>query len=84
MLKTISLLLTATVFGLPAFAQNTQPTAADQQQGDDQFRAADLNNDGVLDRTKIGSAKQTLPVSLSNKDRVTRTEFMAVCSKKAS
>jgi hypothetical protein len=31
MLKTISLLLTATVFGLPAFAQNTQPPAADQQ-----------------------------------------------------
>jgi hypothetical protein len=31
MLKTVSLLLTATVFGLPAFAQNTQPTAADQQ-----------------------------------------------------
>jgi hypothetical protein len=37
--------------------------------------------DGVLTRTEIGNPKQTLPASLANKDRVTRTEFMAVCSK---
>jgi Ca2+-binding EF-hand superfamily protein len=83
MLKTISLVLTAALFVLPAFAQNTKPVAADQKQCDDQFKAADINNDGVLDRTEIGSAKQTLPASLSNKDRVTRTEFMAVCPKNA-
>jgi hypothetical protein len=38
----------------------------------------------VLSRTEIGNAKQTLPGSLANKDRVTRTEFMAICSKNAS
>ena len=50
----------------------------------DQFKAADLNNDGVLSRTEIGNAKQTLPSSLANQDRITRKQFMAVCSKGAS
>jgi hypothetical protein len=81
MLKTMTLILGTAIFALPALAQNTKPVAADQKQCTDQFKAADINNDGVLDRTEIGNAKQTLPASLSNKDRVTRTEFMAVCSK---
>jgi hypothetical protein len=84
MVKTMSLILAATLFALPAIAQNTKPVAADQKQCADQFKAADLNNDGVLDRTEIGNAKSTLPASLTNKDRVTRTEFMTVCSKNAS
>ena len=79
MLKTtIFPFLAATLLAFPAIAQSTKPVAADQ------FKAADLNNDGVLDRMEIGNAKQGLPASLANKDRVTRTEFMAVCSKHAS
>jgi hypothetical protein len=85
MLKTtIFPLLAATLLAFPAIAQSTKPVAADQKQCADQFKAADLNNDGVLDRTEIGNAKQGLPASLANKDRVPRTEFMAVCSKRAS
>jgi hypothetical protein len=38
----------------------------------------------VLSRTEIGNAKQTLPSSLANQDRITRKQFMAVCSKGAS
>ena len=83
--KTLSMLLAVgTLFALPANAQNAQRIAADQKQCADQFKAADLDNDGVLSRTEIGNAKQTLPASLANKDRITREEFMAVCSKGAS
>lgn len=83
--KTIYLLLAAgALFALPATAQETRRVAADQKQCADQFKAADLDNDGVLSRTEIGNAKQTLPSSLANKDRVTRKQFMAVCSKGAA
>jgi hypothetical protein len=64
--------------------QGTKHVAADPIQCADRFETADFNNDGVLSRTEIGNAKQTLPASLANKDRVTRTEFMAICSKNAS
>jgi Ca2+-binding EF-hand superfamily protein len=83
MLK-ISMFLAAAMFALPALAQGAKPVAADQKQCTDRFKTADLNNDGVLSRTEIGNAKQTLPASLANKERVTRTEFMAICSKNAS
>jgi len=78
------LVVVGALFALPANAQNTQRTTADQKQCSDQFKAADLNNDGVLSRTEIGNAKQTLPSSLANQDRITRKQFMAVCSKGAS
>jgi Ca2+-binding EF-hand superfamily protein len=78
------LLVVGALFALPANAQNTQRITADQKQCSDQFKAADLNNDGVLSRTEIGNAKQTLPSSLANQDRITRKQFMAVCSKGAS
>ena len=85
MLKTSSIALVAIAMFLgPATAQQAKPMAADQKQCADQFKAADLNNDGVLNRTEIGNAQQTLPASLANKDRVTRAQFMAVCSKNAS
>jgi hypothetical protein len=54
MLKTMTLILGTAIFALPALAQNTKPVAADQKQCTDQFKAADINNDGVLDRTEIG------------------------------
>ena len=78
------LLVVGALFALPANAQNTRRIPADQKQCSDQFKAADLNNDGVLSRTEIGNAKQTLPSSLANQDRITRKQFMAVCSKGAS
>jgi hypothetical protein len=45
---------------------------------------ADIDNDGVLSPSEIGSFKQSLPASFANKDRVSRADFMAVCGKKAS
>lgn len=58
--KTLSKLLPAVLlFALPA-------QAADQKQCADQLKAADLNNDGVLSRTEIGNARQSLPSSLAN------------------
>jgi hypothetical protein len=77
MLKSVSLLLVLAALAMPV-------AAADQKQCADRFKAADLNNDGALSRDEIGSAKQTLPSSLTKKDRVTRQEFMAACSKNGS
>ena len=65
-----------------AHAQSATPI--DEKQCADQFKAADLDNNGVLSGSEIGSFKQNLPASFANKDKVTRAEFMAVCGKKAS
>ncbi len=84
MLKNVLFFVATAMFTLPAVAQNSKQVATDQKQCADQFKAADLNNDGVLSSSEIGNAKQTIPVPLANKDRVTRSEFMAVCSKNVS
>jgi hypothetical protein len=63
---------------LPAFALS----AAEQKQCEDQFKAADINNDGELSSTEIGNAKPALPTTLASKSRVMRAEFLAACSKK--
>ena len=73
--------LVAVVASFPLLAQNATPI--DEKQCREQFRAADLDNDGVLTASEIGSFKQKLPASLANKE-VTRAEFMAVCGKKAA
>src|SRR5262245_36840886 len=83
MFKSVLFLIAGTLFALPAIAQTRQP-AAGQKQCADQFKAADLNNDGVLSSSEIGNAKQTVPAAVANKDRVTQTEFMVACSKGAS
>jgi hypothetical protein len=70
MLKMTYLLLAAAIVALPAVAQDAKRTAADQKQCADQFKAADLNNDGVLSRTEIGNAKQRLPSSIATRDRI--------------
>lgn len=77
MLKSISLLLALGMLALPV-------AAADQKQCEDRFKAANIDNDGALSRTEIGNAKQSMPSSLANKDRVTREEFMAACTRSAS
>jgi hypothetical protein len=84
MLKTTCVVLAATLLALPAAAQDRDRAAAAQKQCDDQFKAADLNNDGVLSRTELGNAKQALPAALANKSRLTRKEFMDACSKNAT
>ena len=58
--------------------------AADQKQCADQFKAVDLNNDGVIVRSEMGSAPNMIPATLSNKSRVTRKEYMAACTKVAA
>ena len=74
--------LMAATTSLPLPAQNATPI--DEKQCRDEFKAADLDNDGVLRASEIGSCKQDLPASIANKDKVTRAEFMAACGKKAS
>ena len=80
--RIVPLFLVAVVASFPLLAQNATPI--DEKQCREQFRAADLDNDGVLTASEIGSFKQSLPASLANKDKVTRVEFMAVCGKKAA
>jgi hypothetical protein len=84
MLKITLLALAITALTFPAVAQNPNRAATDQKQCEDQFKAADIDNSGELSATEIGNAKPALPASLSNKQKVTRTEFMAVCGKRAS
>lgn len=84
MLKIIPLIIAVSMFAISAAAQDSRSIAADQKRCTDQFKAADLDNDGVLSRTEIGNAKQLLPASLAKKDRVTRAEFMTACAKHAS
>jgi hypothetical protein len=57
--------------------------AADQKQCADQFKAADLNNDGVIVKSEMGSSPSMIPASLSNKARISRKEYMAACTKEA-
>jgi hypothetical protein len=66
-----------------AFALAVPAVAADQKQCADQFKAADLNNDGALSRSEMGNAKQTMPGSLNNKSRVSRKQYLSACSKVA-
>jgi len=54
--------------------------AADQATCADQFKAADLNNDGMLSSSEIGNAKDKVPAAIAGKDRVNRTDFMAACT----
>jgi hypothetical protein len=54
-----------------------------QKQCTDQFKAADLNNDGVLDRSEMGNARGKIPASLNNKSRITRKEYISACAKVA-
>jgi len=82
MSRIVPLFLAAATASFPLPAQNATPI--DEEQCRDEFNAADLDNDGVLTASEIGSFKQNLPASLANKDKVTRAEFMAVCGKKAS
>jgi len=82
MSKIVLLFLVAVTTSLPLQAQNA--TAIDEKQCTAQFTAANLDNDGVLRASEIGSFKQKLLASLANKDKVTRADFMAVCGKKAS
>lgn len=58
MSKRIYILLTASLFAFPAVAQTRMPAPAAQKQCADQFKAADLDNDGVLSGVEIGSASQ--------------------------
>jgi hypothetical protein len=80
MSRIVPLFLVVATVSFPLPAQN----AIDEKQCWEQFKAADLDNDGVLRASEIGSFKENLPASLANKDKVTRAEFMAVCGKKAS
>jgi hypothetical protein len=82
MSRVVPLFLVVATVSFPLPAQNATPI--DEKQCWEQFKAADLDNDGVLTASEIGSFKENLPASLASKDKVTRAEFMAVCGKKAS
>jgi hypothetical protein len=84
MLKAFVIVLGALAFAEPVAAKDAQRSAADQKQCEGQFKAADLNNDGVLTTNEIGNVKQTLPSSLVNKNRIARHEFMLACGRSAS
>ena len=58
--------------------------AADQKRCAEQFRAADLNNDGMIVSSEMGSAPNMIPASQNNKSRISRKEYMAACTKEGA
>lgn len=82
MLKVVRVCFAGAIGSIPAVAQGTKPI--DETRCAEQFKAADLDNDGALGRAEIGSFKPNLSASLVNKDRVAHAEFMAVYGKTAS
>ena len=82
MFRTAYLIVAIMMLASPASAQSGKPM--NQKQCEGQFKTADINNDGLLSSTEIGNAKQNLPASIVNKDRVSRADFMAICGKRAS
>jgi len=73
-------LLLATI---PALSQDEKTSATSESECADRFKAADINNDGVLTRTEIPSAQQ-MPPALAKESLVSRQEFMAACAKMPS
>lgn len=81
-MQRIAYLAAALAFALPIAAHSA--AALDQKKCADQFKAADLNNDGVIDRSEMGNAQGTIPQSLTNKSRISRKDYMAACGKLAA
>jgi hypothetical protein len=75
----VSIVLLAAIAGLalPAVAQQAGTGC------EDRFKAADLNNDGVLTGSEIGNAMASMPRALASKSRITRAEYVSECSKGA-
>ena len=74
-------LLLATI---PALSQDEKAAAASESECADKFKAADINNDGVLTITEIPKAQQMPPALAKEKSLVSRHEFMAACAKMPS
>ncbi len=81
-MQKIPILIAALVFALPIAAHSA--VALDQKKCADQFKAADLNNDGVIDRSEMGNARRTIPQSLTNKSRISRKDYVSACGKLAA
>jgi hypothetical protein len=70
------------VCALPLLIAVQSASALDQKKCTEQFKAADLNNDGTLSRSEMGSAaKGMIPASLNNQNRISRKEYMSACAK---
>jgi hypothetical protein len=80
--REISSLTAALAFALPIAARGA--VALNQKKCADQFKTADLNNDGVIDRSEMGNAQTTIPQSLTNKSRISRKDYMSACGKLAA
>ena len=76
--------ITLLILGVLTSLSGGSAVAADQKQCADQFKAADINNDGIIVRSEMGNAAGTIPTSLNNKSRISRKEYMAACAKDAT
>jgi hypothetical protein len=81
MLRFAYLLLAIAAVAAPASVRGADRMAADGKGCEERFIAADLDNDGALSASEIGNAQSSVPSSLAGKERVTRAEFMAACTK---
>src|SRR5262245_7361504 len=44
-----------------------------------QFREADENGDGFLNRAEVSESRSLIPTQLSNQDRISRQDFLSAC-----
>ncbi|MGE0765232.1 MAG: hypothetical protein AB7L90_02100 [Hyphomicrobiaceae bacterium] len=82
-MRSIMAIATLALFGvLPANAQVTQPAGTVQSKSQCQanFRAADYNGDGWLNRGEILSARSVVPTTLGSRDIISRSDFINTCN----
>ncbi len=89
-MKTLGLIATIALIAAaaPAFAQTKAPaattpggTARSIADCETNFKAADKNNDGTLDRAEIAAAKATMPTSISGLAIVAKADFLSACNR---
>jgi hypothetical protein len=82
-LMMISMLAVA-VASAPAIAQTAAPkttTGTERSQADCQtnWKSADRNNDGRLDKAEISAAKSVVPTTLASRTTISQADFMRAC-----
>jgi Ca2+-binding EF-hand superfamily protein len=86
MKKLITLRLVSLTLSLaPAFAQIKDPSstpkaAKSAAECQENWKAADKNKDGRLEKSEIDAATQMIPASLSTNATISQQEFLSACS----
>lgn len=84
MRKVIATVMLASACFTPAFAQTATPSGEARSLADCQsnFKAADMNGDGVLSKSEMDASAKVVPAALSSMDSISMSQFMLECEGK--